>query len=228
MRINFTILLFFFTLLSLSLSAQTAEQILPNITNALAQQHWEEASNLFRLAVDKDLYKSEKFFHEEISADCPARTEMIHQLGFYCKGSRNYEKAYDYYKELIELRPHEVIYLISFAELQVILGKENDALNTYEKILLIDNNNLAANIFIGNYYFFLADKEKRTLDNDFKKMESPTRMQYAKYRNELARLVSNEYDKAKTFLEKVIHQFPSVEAKKTLDKIQAVELESKK
>jgi hypothetical protein len=53
-------------------------------------------------------------------------------------------------------------------------------------------------------------------------------MQYAKYRNELARLVSNEYDKAKSFLEKVIHQFPSVEAKKTLDKIQAVELESKK
>jgi len=228
MRINFTILLFFFTLLSLSLSAQTAEQILPNITNALAQQHWEEASNLFRLAVDKDLYKSEKFFHEEISADCPARTEMIHQLGFYCKGSRNYEKAYDYYKELIELRPHEVIYLISFAELQVILGKENDALNTYEKILLIDNNNLAANIFIGNYYFFLADKEKRTLDIEFKKSETPTRMQYAKYRNELARLVSNEYDKAKSFLEKVIHQFPSVEAKKTLDKIQAVELESKK
>lgn len=228
MRINFTILLFFFTSLSLSLSAQTAEQILPNITNALAQQHWEEASNLFRLAVDKDLYKSENFFQKEISADCPARTEMIHQLGFYCKGSRNYEKAYDYYKELIELRPHEVIYLISFAELQVILGKENDALNTYEKILLIDNNNLAANIFIGNYYFFLADKEKRILDNDFKKMESPTRMQYAKYRNELARLVSNEYDKAKTFLEKVIHQFPSVEAKKTLDKIQAVELESKK
>jgi tetratricopeptide (TPR) repeat protein len=228
MRINFTILLFFFTLLSLSLSAQTAEQILPNITNALAQQHWEEASNLFRLAVDKDLYKSEKFFQEEISTDCPARTEMIHQLGFYCKGSRNYEKAYDYYKELIELRPHEVIYLISFAELQVILGKENDALNTYEKILLIDNNNLAANIFIGNYYFFLADKEKRTLDSDFKKMESPTRMQYAKYRNELARLVTNEYDKAKTFLEKVIHQFPSVEAKKTLDKIQAVENESKK
>lgn len=228
MRINFTILLSFFTLFSLSISAQTVEQILPNITNALAQQHWEEASNLFRLAVDKDLYKSEKFFQEKISSDCPARTEMIHQLGFYCKGSRNYEKAYDYYKELIELRPREVIYLISFAELQVILGKENDALNTYERILTIDNNNLAANIFIGNYYFFLADKEKRTLDSEFKKTETPTRMQYAKYRNELARLVSNEYDKAKSFLEKVIHQFPSVEAKKTLDKIQAVELESKK
>lgn len=228
MRINFTILLSFFTLFSLSISAQTVEQILPNISNALAQQHWEEASNLFRLAVDKDLYKSEKFFQEKISSDCPARTEMIHQLGFYCKGSRNYEKAYDYYKELIELRPREVIYLISFAELQVILGKENDALNTYERILTIDNNNLAANIFIGNYYFFLADKEKRTLDSEFKKTETPTRMQYAKYRNELARLVSNEYDKAKSFLEKVIHQFPSVEAKKTLDKIQAVELESKK
>ncbi len=215
-------------LLSMSLKAQTAEQIIPNISNALAQQHWEEASNLFRLAVDKDLFKAEKFFQEEISPDCPARTEMIHQLGFYCKGSRNYEKAYDYYKELVELRPREVIYLISLADLEVILGKENDALKTYDKILSIDSNNLAANIFIGNYYFFIADKEKRTLDSEFKKMQSPTRMQYANYRNELARLVTTEFEKAKTFLEKVVRQFPSVEAKNTLDKIHAVELESKK
>ncbi|WP_321519967.1 hypothetical protein [uncultured Bacteroides sp.] len=212
----------------MSLKAQTAEQIIPNISNALAQQHWEEASNLFRLAVDKDLFKAEKFFQEEISPDCPARTEMIHQLGFYCKGSRNYEKAYDYYKELVELRPREVIYLISLADLEVILGKENDALKTYDKILSIDSNNLAANIFIGNYYFFIADKEKRTLDSEFKKMQSPTRMQYANYRNELARLVTTEFEKAKTFLEKVVRQFPSVEAKNTLDKIHAVELESKK
>ena len=215
-------------LLSMSLKAQTAEQILPNISNALAQQHWEEASNLFRLAVDKDLFKAEKFFQEEIGPDCPARTEMIHQLGFYCKGSRNYEKAYDYYKELVELRPREVIYLISLADLEVILGKENDALKTYEKILSIDSNNLAANIFIGNYYFFIADKEKRTLDSEFKKMQAPTRMQYANYRNELARLVTTEFEKAKTFLEKVVRQFPSVEAKNTLEKIHAVEVESKK
>lgn len=212
----------------MSLSAQTAEQILPNVTNALAEQHWEEASNLFRLAVDKDLYKSEKYFQEQVSASCPARTEMIHQLGFYCKGSRDYEKAYVYYKELVQLRPREIIYLVSCAELEVILGKENDALKSYEKILSMDSNNLAANIFIGNYYYFTADKEKRMLDNEFKKTEAPTRMQYANYRNELSRLVANQYEKAKTFLEKVISQFPSVEAKKTLDKIRAVEEESRR
>ncbi len=68
MRRNFTFLFSFFTLLSMSLSAQTAEQVLPNVTIALAQQHWEEASNLFRLAIDKDLYKSEKYFQEQITA----------------------------------------------------------------------------------------------------------------------------------------------------------------
>ena len=228
MRRNFTILFSFFTLLSMSLSAQTAEQVLPNVTIALAQQHWEEASNLFRLAIDKDLYKSEKYFQEQITANCPARTEMIHQLGFYSKGHREYEKAYDYYKELIQLRPREIIYLTSFAELEVILGKEADALKSYEKILLMDSNNLAANIFIGNYYYFTADKEKKILENEFKKIGAPTRMQYANYRNELSRLVASDYGKAKTYLEKVIKQFPSVEAKKTLDKILAVEEESKR
>jgi len=53
-------------------------------------------------------------------------------------------------------------------------------------------------------------------------------MQYAHYRNELARLVTTEYEKAKAHLEKVISLFPSSEAKKTLDKIHSVELESNK
>lgn len=228
MRINFTILLSFFLLLSLSLKAQTVEQILPNVENALAQQHWEEASNLFRLAVDKDLYKSEKFFRDHVTLNCPARTEMIHQLGFYCKGSRDYDKAYMYYKELTELRPHEVIYLSTLAELEMIEGKEGDARNSYEKILSLDSNNLAANIFMGNYYFFAADKEKKSLDGEFKKLGSPTRMQYANYRNELSKLVATDFGKARTYLEKVIRLFPSVEAKNTLDKIKLVEDESKK
>nr|WP_320036651.1 tetratricopeptide repeat protein [uncultured Bacteroides sp.] len=228
MRINFTILISFFLLFSKSLSAQTVEQIMPNISHALAEQHWNEASNLFHIAVDKDLYKSEKFFLDSISLNCPARAEMLYQLGFYCKHTRNYEKAYVYYKELLQLKPNDVSYLVPCAELEVVLGKEDDALKSYEKILALDNNNLAANIYIGNYYFFTADKEKRTLDKEFKKVETPTRMQYANYRNELARLVTTEYEKAKAHLEKVISQFPSSEAKKTLDKIHSVELESNK
>ncbi|BEH00402.1 tetratricopeptide repeat protein [Bacteroides sedimenti] len=227
MKKNFTIITSILLWFTLSLNAQTAEQILPNVTKALADQHWEEASNLFRLAVDKDLYKSEKFFQESITPDCPARAEMIHQLGFYCKGRRNYEKAYDYYKELVQLRPREIIYLISCAELEVILGKEEDAVKTYEKVLTLDNNNLAANIFFGNYYFLTADKERKMIERNYKKNSDPTRMQYANYRNELSRLVNEHYDKAKNYLEKVLSIFPSAEAKKTLEKIRKVEEESR-
>lgn len=227
MKKNFTILTTIFLWLTLSLNAQTAEQILPSISKALSNQHWEEASNLFRLAVDKDLYKSEKFFQDSVTADCPARLEMIHQLGFYCKGSRNYEKAYVYYKELTQLKPREIIYLISCAELEVLLEKEEDAIKTYEKILSMDSNNLAANIFFGNYYYLSADKEKVQIEKEFKKNGEPTRMQYANYRNELNRLVTENYSKAKSYLERVVSQFPSVEAKKTLEKIRRVEKESR-
>ena len=40
------------------------------------------------------------------------------------------------------------------AEMQVCRGQEKDALRMYEKILQLDADNLAANIFLGNYYYF--------------------------------------------------------------------------
>ncbi len=228
MKTKFTLLIFILLSLSVSISAQTADQILPNVVQAMNEQHWEEASNLFRLAVDINIYKSESFFLKEVSGDCPARPEMLRLLGNYYKNSRNYDKAYDYYKELSKIKPLDITYLTSCAELELMLGKENDALNSYEKVLSLDENNLTANIFIGNYYYFSADKEKQALDKEYKKINSPTRMQYARYRNELSNLVANKFNKAKLYLEKVVSQFPSVEVKKTLNKIHAIEEESKR
>ena len=37
--------------------------------------------------------------------------------------------------------------------MQVCRGQEKDALRMYEKILQLEADNLAANIFLGNYYY---------------------------------------------------------------------------
>lgn len=223
MKRRFTILALLITCYT-TLCAQRADQILPNITQAISQQHWEEASNLFRLAIEKDSYLSELFFQREIALNCPARKDMVRYLGDYFKSNRKYDKAYEFYKELSLDNSQDIYVLTNCAELEVILGKEADALCTYEKVLTIDGNNLPANIYIGNYYYFAAEKERQQLEKDYKKLAPPTRMQYARYRDELNRLVVSEFGKAKIYLERVTRLFPSVEAKKTLNKIRKIEV----
>ena len=48
-------------------------------------------------------------------------------------------------------------------------------------------------------------------------------MQYARYRNGLTDIFTNNYTKAKTYLQRVLRQFPSTEAGKTLEKIKTLE-----
>jgi len=73
---------------------------------------------------------------------------------------------------LLQLKPNEVSYLVPCAELEVVLGKEDEALKSYEKILALDNNNLAANIYIGTTISLLPTKKNGTLDKEFKKVNT--------------------------------------------------------
>ena len=92
-----------------------------------------------------------------------------------------------------------------------------------KKILQLEADNLAANIFLGNYYYLTAEQEKKKLETDYKKLSSPTKMQYARYRDGLSKLFTTRYEKARNSLQKVILRFPSTEAQKTLDKILRIE-----
>src|SRR3712207_2659953 len=77
----------------------------------------------------------------------------------------------------------------------------------------------------GNYYYLMAEKEKEQLENDYKKLSAPTKMQYANYRDKMSKLFSNAYRRARVSLQKVVSKFPSTEARRTLDKISIVEKE---
>ena len=111
--------------------------------------------------------------------------------------------------------------------MEMMRGKEKDAVKTYEKVLILDANNLQANIFLGNYFYLQAEREKKKLEDDYKKITSPTRMQYARYRNGLSDVYSNGYSKAKDYLQRVLQLFPSTEAGNTLEKIKKLEIEIK-
>ncbi|MCD8091946.1 MAG: hypothetical protein LUF01_03630 [Bacteroides sp.] len=219
-------LLFFLSLVNpLVLLAQSAGDLLPKVSEALSEGKDDYAVSLFRQAAAAGVDQTEMFYWTNVDKNSSVAPRLINELATYYKKKRNYDKAYLFYKEYLQRYPEDVPALVSCAEMEMMRGKEKDALKTYEKVLSLDADNLQANIFLGNYYYLQAEKDKKKLDDDFKKITSPTRMQYARYRNGLSGIFTTNYSKAKTYLQRGLQLFPSTEAGKTLEKIKRVELE---
>ena len=218
-----TILLFSLFSLTLMLNAQTVDEMLHKVSAAIEAGQHGQAVSYFRQAISLNIDRSEMFYWTDKSSDISSK--LSNELALAYKKNRNYDKAFLFYKELSQKTPDNVDYLEAVAEMQVCRGQEKDALRLYENILRLDADNLAANIFLGNYYYLMAEREKKKLESDYRKISSPTKMQYARYRDGLSKLFATGYEKARSSLQKVVLRFPSTEAKKTLDKILLIEKE---
>ena len=222
-----TLLLFSLFSLPLMLNAQTADEMLHKVTAAIEAGQHGQAVSYFRQAISLNIDRSEMFYWTSIDKSSEISSKLSNELALAYKKNRNYDKAFLFYKELSQKDPDNVDYLEAVAEMQVCRGQEKDALRMYENILKLDADNLAANIFLGNYYYLMAEQEKQQLMRDYKKISSPTRMQYARYKDGLSKLMTDGYGKAKEYLQNVIRQFPSAEVMKTLEKIKKMEAEMK-
>lgn len=222
-----TFLLSFIIAFPFALSAQQAGELLQKVSAALTEGQDDYAVSLFRQSVDAGASQTEMFYWTQVEKSSAVAPRLAGELAAYYKRKRNYDKAYLFYREYLQYHPEEVSALVSCAEMELMRGKEKDALNTYEKVLKLDNNNLQAHIFLGNYYYLQAERDKKKLDDDYKKISSPTRMQSARYRNSLSDIYANSYSKAKSYLQRVLQLFPSTEAGRTLEKIGVIEKEVK-
>lgn len=220
-----TLLFFGFLLCPASLSAQSADVLLQKVSEALSAGKDDYAVSLFRQAAGAGVEQAEMFYWTSIGKGSAAAPRLVRELAVYYKDRRNYDKAYLFYKEWLQYYPEDVSGLVSCAEMQMMRGEARDALELYEKVLTLDADNLQANIFLGNYYYLQAELEKKILEDNYKKIASPTRMQYARYRNGLSDVFSNGYGKAKGYLQKVLQLFPSTEAGKILERIKRLEKE---
>ncbi len=223
-----TLLFFGLLLCSMSLLAQSADVLLQKVADALSVGKDDYAVSLFRQAASMGAEQTEMFYWTHVEKNSAVASRFVRELATYYKDKRNYDKAYLFYKEWLQYYPEDVPGLVACAEMQLMRGESKKALKLYEKVLALDADNLQANIFLGNYYYLQAEQEKKTLEDDYKKIVSPTRMQYARYRNGLSNVFSNGYDKAKSYLQKVLQLFPSTEAGKTLERIKILEKEMNK
>lgn len=219
---TFLLLLIFF---SPPLSAQNESPLLAKVSEAITEKQWDKADKLFHQAIREDAEKASNFYWVRVSSDCSLRKTLALDLGNYFRERRNYDKASPFFRELVQLSPKDIYCLSQCAAIETQMGEAEKALELYLKVLSMDADNLDANIFVGNYYFFYAEKKRRQLEADYAKLVSPTRMQSARYRNELSGIIITEYGRVKEYLSRVIKQFPSMEVNKTLDKIQRIEKE---
>lgn len=218
--------IFLLTLMPSALFAQADKgALLADVSRAMEEQQWDKVNDLFKEVIKTDARKAEDFYWVNVQPDCQARKSLAMDLGLYYKGLRNYEKAASYYRELTLIAPRNVDYLSQYAAIEVQRGDQQTALDLYQQVLALDENHLAANIFIGNYWYLKAEQEKKLIESNYKKISSPTRMQYAHYKDGLNRVLVTGYGKARTCLQKVVNQFPSTEARKTLDRIRMIEKE---
>lgn len=150
------------------LNAQTADEMLHKVTAAIEAGQHGQAVSYFRQAISLNIDRSEMFYWTSIDKSSEISSKLSNELALAYKKNRNYDKAFLFYKELSQKDPDNVDYLEAVAEMQVCRGQEKDALRMYENILKLDADNLAANIFLGNYYYLMAEQEKKKLESDYK------------------------------------------------------------
>jgi lipopolysaccharide biosynthesis regulator YciM len=203
-------------LLPLYLDAQTATVLLQKVSGLLSEKKWDAATDLFQQAVGKDVTRAEIYFRAEVDKQSPAAISFAERLAVYYKNTREYTRAYNFYKMLLASEPDDATYLSGCAESAFGKGNEEEAVMLYDKVINLNSNNLRANIFLGSYFFMKAEGERRTINNIFKKIANPTTMQKAHYKDELKSLYTSLYHKSKNYLDTVTKTFHSAEAKKML------------
>ena len=156
-----TLTIFFFSLLTmpLMLNAQTVEDMLSKVSAAIEADQQGQAVSYFRQAIRLGINQCEMYYWTTVEKNSPICPKLANEMATAFKKNRNYDKAYLFYKELLQKSPDNVDYLEACAEMQVCRGQEKDALRIYEQLLKIDSDNLAANIFLGNYYFLMGEQE---------------------------------------------------------------------
>lgn len=204
---------------------QISESLSKQVSVALETRQWRDAIELFSLLVEKDVEEAEIVYWIEVDKSSASSSEMVWRMATHHHASHNYEKAYLFYKQLAVKHPDSIRYLGYQAEMELLVGKEWDALRTYERIILLDPDHLVANIYAGNYHYLRAERLREDIERQFGRIENPNRMQQARYRDDLEALYKNNYAKAKLHLQNVVKQFSSVGAKELLKQIEELEKE---
>jgi|UniRef100_A0A7V3VU68 tetratricopeptide (TPR) repeat protein len=119
------------------------------------------------IALDQKDYENARYYFTEAAHRNADMAQIYYLLGVTFELDSNYKEAYFNYKKSIELNPKSLPGLSAFANLCDRIGKKEEALHTFEKIILLDSTDATALNYVGYTY---AEKGEK-LDSALKLIE---------------------------------------------------------
>lgn len=130
-----TLTIFLLSLFSLplALNAQSVDEMLQKVSAAIEAGQNGQAVSYFRQTIPLNIDRTEMYYWTNVDKNSEISSKLATELALAYKKKRNYDKAYLFYKELLQKDPNNVDCLETCAEMQVCRGQEKDALHMYEK-----------------------------------------------------------------------------------------------
>ena len=205
--------------------AQLVDPFVAELLVNLENEKWEKFVEQFHEFAAQDADNAEVLYWVKIADKKKFEVEpqVLHVLAetYLEKGRLN--KSLSMFKEYYQKSDLNVGELVDLAQVSIDLGDVNFTQQIYEQVLALDPSNFSANNFLGNYLYLRAERERKRLDYEYKRVVKPTRMEYAKYRNKLKDLYFYSYQSAEKYLEQAYQQVKSDEIKNTLEHIHQIE-----
>ena len=151
--------------LPLALNAQSVDEMLQKISAAIEAGQNGQAVSYFRQTIPLNIDRTEMYYWTNVDKNSEISSKLATELALAYKKKRNYDKAYLFYKELLQKDPNNVDCLETCAEMQVCRGQGKRCFAYVRKKycnwmriiwLLIS--------FLGNYYYLMAEQEKSKLE----------------------------------------------------------------
>ncbi|MEO0094398.1 MAG: tetratricopeptide repeat protein [candidate division WOR-3 bacterium] len=110
------------------------------------------------IALDKKDYKSARHYFTEAVYHNADLSQIYYLLGVACELDSAFADAYFHYKKSIELNPSSLAGLSALANLCDRLGKKDEALYIFERIIQIDSTDASALNYVGYTYAEKGEK----------------------------------------------------------------------
>lgn len=202
--------------------AQQIDSVVSKLLISLEEEKWDDVVDLFHQFADEDVENAEVFYWVKAANNEEISSKLLLDLAqiYYKEGQ--FDKSLFMYREYCDKTECSANDLLDIAQVIIDLGDVHLTEQIYEKIATLDPENLNANIFLGNYAYLRAERERKRIEYEFKRIKKPTRMEYAQYRQKLKDLYLFSYTHAQSHLKTAYRKLKSEEIKNTLDHIDVI------
>lgn len=205
--------------------AQTlnTDSLMNEMMVGLDHEKWDDVIACFRQFSEVNPESAEVFYWVKAYDKTALSDTLLLGLAksYYEKG--NYSKALELSRTFYKNSKNpSVNKLLELADLLTNLGDIRFTQNVYSQVIIIDPNNLSANLFLGNYLYLRAERERKRVCSIYEQKNKPTRMQYAEYREKLKELYTASYMQAREHLQRAYRKLSSSELKATISHIDEI------